>query len=196
MDISVYKRSNKPTRVAIPSKTFDKIAIEGVETPLCIAKETECHVTPIEVAKRMVAYAIEINNGTHGIWGDPQCGTGNILGAMIQAGCESIIGVERNQSLYEYTFKKKAAHCSVIHDCFLQFANCHDDYFDVIVKNPPFKKITSHMNSAIKTLKPNGCIVALVPTSYTHHLSIELETLPSDTFLTTKISTKIIAIQK
>ncbi|WP_210214131.1 MULTISPECIES: hypothetical protein [unclassified Mesorhizobium] len=57
MKRAVYARPNKPMRISIKHRDgFGKLQPIRVVEPVIVDKFTECHVTPDDVAARMVAY--------------------------------------------------------------------------------------------------------------------------------------------
>ena len=78
MKQSVYSRPNKPKRAytdrleRVPERVPDLPSLVEVDTA------TECHVTPADVAARMVDYL----GAVQGVVLEPSAGTGNLLNAL------------------------------------------------------------------------------------------------------------------
>lgn len=192
MDLSVYSRPKKAITVAVP--TMREVVIPSFECalpPPKVSASTECHVTPNSIAQLMVDYALSNGCTVNDSFIDPQCGTGSLLNAMIEAGISTITGVEREFDLFNHTREKLNSSVNLVNDCFLEFASLSNQTFDAVITNPPFKKCRAHMNSAKMIVKEGGCIVALVPTSFNDPEFETLQILPVDLFPTAKVSTKL-----
>lgn len=75
------------------------------------------------------------------------------------------------------------------------------DPYPRIIMNPPFSEVRKHIAAALTLLGRGGheahaVLVALVPTTFVHPNAETLEILPTDTFATAKVHTKIIRITK
>ncbi|TIV71799.1 MAG: methyltransferase type 11, partial [Mesorhizobium sp.] len=91
----------------------------------------------------------------------------------------------------------------VINRCFLEWAAEVEGRVEYprIIMNPPFSEVRKHIAAALTLLGRGGheahaVLVALVPTTFVHPNAETLEILPTDTFATAKVHTKIIRITK
>jgi len=170
---------------------------------ITVDKCTECHVTPLEVARRMVSYL----GGTGDyLTLEPSAGTGNLLQALYDSGhssCE-LVAIERHINLCEQIRKrfKDKQYIDPLCECFLEYAKRARGKIEYprIIMNPPFKLVKQHMKAAINLLGAGGhdsaVLVALVPITYNHDDGETMEELPRDTFSAAKVSTKIIRIEQ
>ena len=187
MNKSVYTRPNKPTRIPVTRRSVDDFKpVSITEKPIILDASSECHVTPPDVAERMADYLGERNHVL-----EPSAGTGNLL---VAARAIKKTAIERNHAL-----------CKAIEERTGIKPLCEDflDYkapgaYDGIIMNPPFSQVEKHIKHAIDCLEIGGALVALVPITFkTEKYGAEtIEELPSDTFTTCKVSTKIIIIVK
>jgi phospholipid N-methyltransferase len=201
---TVYRRPNKPATMAVYRRE-DPHGLEPLRSSEVVAVDcfTECHVTPPEVAARMVNYL--------GWLGDimtlePQAGTGNLIQALYDAGLSpyELTAIERHSGLCEAVRRrfKDEQYIDPMNRCFLDYAKEAKGRieFPRIIMNPPFRHVKQHMEAAISLLGPGGhdfaSLVALVPVTYEHDEAEELERLPVDTFSTAKVYTKIIRIMR
>lgn len=199
MKASVYTRPGKP--LAIPVKRRSDFEALPQTVPLDIVavdRATECHVTPPDVAARMVQYL--------GRCGDyltlePSAGTGNLTRALLASGHSrfELTQVERHNRLAAELHKLGP----VINRCFLEYAAeaAGKVQFPRVIMNPPFSQVRRHIAAALSLMGRNGhdeppCLIALVPVTFQHPGAEELETLPDNTFSTAKVRTKIIRIRK
>lgn len=202
MDSSLFVRPNKPNTIIVRKRARAPI-MAFLDTPplLTVDKSMECHVTPSEVADRMVDY-LELTGNE--IVAEPQAGTGNIIQSLINAGHDykKLIAIERNYSLCSYIKERFEEPISVNQMCFLEYAvnNKSKIFISRIIMNPPFKKIKQHIAAALSLLgkgrHDRSIIVALVPISYQHEDMEMIEVLPIDTFTTVKVRTKIVKFCK
>ena len=199
MKASVYMRPAKP--LSIPVRRRDDFEPIGKAAPVEIVtvdKSTECHVTPADVAGRMVDYL--------GRFGDyltlePSAGTGQLARALLASGhskCELTL-VERHIGLAS----RLHSIGPTINRCFLEWAAEVRGKVEYprIIMNPPFSDVRKHVAAALSLLARGGhnepaTLVALVPITFEHSESVELEQLPDSTFVTAKVRTKIIRIQR
>tara|TARA_X000001388_G_scaffold52616_3_gene38340 strand:- start:8719 stop:9336 length:618 start_codon:yes stop_codon:yes gene_type:complete len=201
MDKSIYIRPNKPKFVAPPSKVeLEPIEFTDTPKPVIVHASTECHVTPSAVAERMVEL-LELEPDDQVL--EPSAGTGNLVQAVKAGGHDAdlITVVEQDNSLVQSLLSRFAmGDCEgvtprIFHEDFLSWAEAryNNGYrYEKIIMNPPFKKVKAHMEAARKLLRFTGVLVAVVPTSFDHPSYEEVETLPSDTFNTCKVYTKIV----
>lgn len=203
MNPSVYKRPDKP-RTMVVTRRRDREAVQplpNLPEPVTVDAATECHVTPPEVAARMVDY-LEYHYPTRDTTGsnvlEPSAGTGNLIQAMVDADILTahMMAVERHAGLTGGLTDRFGGFLKTHNRCFLEFAEewQHEGGFDRIIMNPPFRKVKQHMAAAISLLKPGGVLVALVPCTYQHPEASVLEDLGPDTFVTAKVRTKIIRL--
>ncbi|MAC58046.1 MAG: methyltransferase type 11 [Novosphingobium sp.] len=197
----IYTRpAGKP--MFVPVRRRDDFApIEKAEPVEIVAvdRATECHVTPPDVAARMVSYL----GGVGDIQTlEPSAGTGNLSRALIEAGQSrfELTQVERHRELAAGL--RRCGFGSVINRCFLEYAAeaAGKVEFAHIIMNPPFREVRKHIAAAVSLLGRNGHdfaprLVALVPVTFEHEQAEELERLPVDTFQTAKVHTKIIRIE-
>lgn len=194
---SIYNRPNKPLYTTVtrrrdpaPLPTLDLAA------PVMVDKATECHVTPADIAARMVEYL--------GPCGDvmtlePSAGTGQITRALLAAGQSKfeICQIERHHALAAQLHKL----APVLNRCFLEYAEEARGkvMFPRVIMNPPFSQVRRHIKAALSLMGDTGHqetprLVALVPINFDHQDAETLETLPPDTFALAKVNTKIIRI--
>ena len=163
---------------------------------VAVDRATECHVTPPDVAARMVEYL-----GAPGdkLTLEPSAGTGNLSRALLESGHSryELCQVERHIKLAGTLHKFGP----VINRCFLEYAAEARGKveFPRVIMNPPFSGVRQHVAAALSLMGRNGhdCaprLVALVPVTFRHPDAEELETLADDTFATAKVRTKIIRI--
>jgi len=195
MHKSLYARPDKPKFSVLHfckrEKTVDLLPEKPVV--LSVDARAECHVTPPDVALRMVTYAGL--DDPDALWIDPSAGTGNLLQAMLDSGvsAEQITAIEINFSLNEHL--KKRFPLSLVHlCCCLDFSHLgrHRSGFKKVVMNPPFSRVKAHVSAAVEMLSVGGTLVALVPVTFDLEGFELIETLPPDTFATAKVYTKIV----
>ena len=199
MKRAVYARPNKPMRISIKRRDgFGKLDPVQVVEPMIVDKFTECHVTPDDVASRMVAYL-----GPPGdfLTLEPSAGTGQLTKALLASGHSrfELTQVERHAKLASRLHQFG----SVINRCFLEWAAevAGRVEYPRIIMNPPFSEVRKHILAALQLLGRGGhdtpaVLVALVPVTYVHSDAETLENLPDDSFATAKVNTKIIRITK
>lgn len=193
MNISAYTRPNKPKFLHVKKRldyqltSVDKNAVINIT----VDKSTECHVTPLAVAARMVEYANPVQGED---FLEPHAGTGNIVNEMINLGVktENVTFVEKNISLFNFCKSRFDSAINGVNSCFIEYAKATENRFDSIIMNPPFSKAKHHFESAISLLKAGGCLIALVPVAFEFDGITELEKLPDSTFSTTNVKTKIV----
>ncbi|PHR62272.1 MAG: methyltransferase type 11 [Robiginitomaculum sp.] len=200
MNIDLYTRPQKPLRISYVEKP-EYIKPEKVEIvePIYVDKATQCHVTPDEVADRMVEYL--------GPQGDvrtlePSGGTGALIRALYRAGHSQfeMVVVERNIQLAR-KLDSEPLYCNTWQMCFLEYAQQAQNQIEIprVIMNPPFDRVKAHIEAAMSLMGRNGhqerpCLVALVPITYHHPDAETMEELPNTTFSTCKVNTKIIRI--
>lgn len=204
MDKSVYTRPNKPKRMA-PREWGEApaMALPSLPDIIEVDSATQCHVTPPDVAARMVEY-LEAGSG-HNVL-EPSAGTGNLLAALFDSGHSAfeVVAIERYIGLCNALRERfpraltGTKSLEPINACFLDYAAVaiNSVQYPRIIMNPPFLGVKRHIDSALsmlgKTWHSDAILVALVPISYQHNDAETLEELPRDTFSTCTVSTKII----
>lgn len=198
MKASVYTRPAKPLVIPVKHRR-DFEALPKGETVEIIAvdRATECHVTPPEVAARMVGYLGPVGDY---LTLEPSAGTGNISRALIAAGHSprELVQVERHirlsGGLHQFG--------TVINRCFLEYSGevSGKVEFPRVIMNPPFSDVRKHIAAAIALMGRGGhmepaTLVALVPITFNREGCETLEILPDDTFSTARVNTKIIRYQ-
>lgn len=198
MNPTLYQRPNKPDTLTMNRRPrIEEYTMESAPEPLIVDKATECHVTPMDVARRMVTY---LDADPRHIVLEPSAGTGNLVQALIDSGHprSRIIAIERHYDLKNQCEARTQA--PVFMNDFLQFEGPGPatEKYHRILMNPPFRKTKQHIEMAFSLLAEGGDIVALVPITFTPtHLDFwELEVLPNDTFAHAKVHTKIILIRR
>jgi len=198
MKPGVYRRPAKPLTIAVkPRPDFAKIASAPACEIVAVDKFTECHVTPPEVAARMVGYLGDVGDY---LTLEPSAGTGNLSRALIESGHSryELVQVERHVGLAG----RLRQFGTVINRCFLEYAAevRGKVQFPRIIMNPPFSEVRRHIAAARDLLGANGhseppTLIALVPVTYQTDCMETLEHLPDDTFRAAKVRTKIIRIR-
>lgn len=198
MNRAAYTRPAKPLCLAVRRRE-DFAAVDAKPAPEIVAVDryTECHVTPPDVAARMVRY---LDPAGDYLTLEPSAGTGNLSRALIESGhssCE-LVQVERHHKLAAGLYKFG----TVLQRCFLEYAAEVRGRveFPRVIMNPPFSDVRKHVAAALSLMGRHGhderpCLVALVPVTFQHPDAEELETLGPDTFATAKVHTKIIRIR-
>lgn len=196
---AIYSRPNKP--LTIPVRKRGEVApLSQIEAPEIIAvdRATECHVTPDDVAGRMVDYL-----GPQGdyLTLEPSAGTGQLARALLASGHSprELTMIERHHRLAAMVRKIGPT----IHGCFLEYAVEVEGRaeFPRIIMNPPFREVRKHIAAALSLLGRAGhaepaTLVALVPVTFDHPEAEHLETLPPDTFSLARVHTKIIRVRR
>lgn len=187
----MYKRPDKPKFIPVTRRNGKAVeALQPLPEPIIVDRSTECHVTPPDVAERMVGY-LELEGFE--LVGEPEAGTGNLVAALIEAGhpADQITAFELNVELANRTRQRFDGAVQVIQGDFLEVT---DRLFDRIVMNPPFKTVTKHVRAAVCQLLDEGICIALVPITFNWEGAELMETLPNTTFASAKVNTKIIRI--
>ncbi|ERP93200.1 hypothetical protein Q669_31620 [Labrenzia sp. C1B10] len=198
MKKSVYSRPNKPMFIPVQRRDSGAIPeVRGIQEPLVIDRASECHVTPADVAARMVDYL-----GRPGDLNtlEPSAGTGALVSALLASGHSpnEICAVERHHKLARSVRRLGVA---VFEECFLEYVERVRGRveFPRIIMNPPFSQVRKHMKAARSLLGRNGhqgpaTLVALVPITFEHENAETMEILPEDTYSTCRVRTKIVRI--
>ncbi|HAS8195795.1 TPA: hypothetical protein I7682_18095 [Vibrio vulnificus] len=191
MDSSVYRRPNKPFRCTM-NIVPEKVIVDSVdiEKPIILHRSSECHVTPDNLADIMAQRAVAAV-GTDGNFLEPQCGTGNLVKAMLRHGVEldRITGVEREQSLVS-ALRGNIPLLRVENDDFLEWKSTLK--YDAILTNPPFRYLRHHIKRAMELRSNNGIIVALVPVTFDMPGWKTVYHCNTDDFALVKVRTKIV----
>lgn len=196
---SIYRRPNKPMRIPVKSRD-DAAPLEKIESRPLVAvdKFTECHVTPDDVARRMVQYLGPVGDY---LTLEPSAGTGQLVRALLASGHSQyeLTMVERHNGLAAELYRLGP----VINRCFLEYAEefAGRAQFPRVLMNPPFSAVRKHVAAALSLLGRGGhqepaTLVALVPVTFEHAEAEHMETLPPDTFSTARVNTKIIRIRR
>jgi len=84
MDAFLYQRPNKPRTMRVTKRNeAPEMALLQVPEIVTVDNFTECHVTPLEVGRRMVSYLGEVGDFLTLV---PQAGTGNLIQAIYDSG--------------------------------------------------------------------------------------------------------------
>lgn len=187
----MYSRPSKPLFVPVPERDWRErtITAENLAQPVTVDAATECHVTPAPIAERMAALLGDLNRVDVL---EPSAGTGNLARAVLAAGANParLVMVEMHCRL-----AAGLQAVGPVENCdFLQWApgQVGARSFGAVIMNPPFSRVRPHMSAARSLLAPGGVLVALVPVTYSAPGFEDLETLPPDTFGTTKVHTKLV----
>lgn len=199
MNRSVYSRPNKPLSIPVRRRNdFAPIAKAAPLEVVAVDKATECHVTPDDVAARMVSY---LGRPGDYLTLEPSAGTGQLARALLDSGHSKheLTLVERHISMAG----RLHSIGPTINRCFLEWAEEVRGKVEYprIIMNPPFSTVRKHVAAALTLLGRGGhdepaTLVALVPITFDHLDAVELEQLPDSTFVTAKVCTKIIRIQR
>lgn len=204
MKPSIYSRPDKPRVMVV--KQRDSVTAARPETlpeVVVVSKETDCHVTPPEVAKRMVECFQPCGDR---LTLEPHAGTGNLIRALYDAGQSpfELVAVERSFELCNVIRKRFSGreYTNPIHSCFLQYAEAAAGGIEYpqIIMNPPFRQVKRHIEAGLSLLGRGGhdvaILVALVPITFEYDEAEFVCELPVDTFTSTKASTKIVKFER
>jgi len=176
---------------------FAKVGVAAPPEVVAVDKATECHVTPPDVAARMVRYLGPVGDY---LTLEPSAGTGNLSRALLESGHSQyeLVQVERHVGLASQLHR----YGTVINRCFLEYAAevRGKVEFPRAIMNPPFSHVRKHIAAALDLMGPHGhdeapTLVALVPVTFETDGMETLEQLPDSTFATAKVRTKIIRIR-
>lgn len=196
---AIYNRpQGKSFVIPVKKRSLHGAAPDATERaqPVVVDKATECHVTPCDVARRMVDYL-----GPQGDYStlEPSAGTGQLARALLDSGhsrCELTL-IERHISLAN----KLHAIGPTLNKCFLEYAAeaRGQVHFPRVLMNPPFRKARQHVAAALSLMGSNGhtarpVLVSIVPSTFEHPNAETLEHLPDDTFALARVNTKIVRI--
>lgn len=195
MNPAVYRRPGKPARLQVRRRDdFAPPSAAPVAQVVAVDRATECHVTPPDVAARMVGYM-----GRRGdfLTLEPSAGTGALVQALLDAGHSryELCMVERHTGLAAQLHRLGP----VINRCFLEYAQEARGKveFPRVLMNPPFSKVRQHIAAARSLMGDGGhdcppVLVALVPITFEDPAAELLEVLPESTFQLAKVRTKIV----
>lgn len=201
MDPSVYSRPNKPKRLLVRKRSgAPDIALTELPQAIELDAATQCHVTPPDVAARMVDYLGPVGDF---LTLEPSAGTGSLLAALFESGhsVNETVAIERHHGLCSAIRSRFQGrqYIDPMQRCFLEYVEewAGRGEYPRIIMNPPFKRIRKHMMAALSLLGRGGhncpaVLIALVPITYQHEDAELLEKLPSDTFASCQMHTKII----
>lgn len=180
------------------------MALTELPQAIEIDTATECHVTPLDVAARMVDYLGPVADF---LTLEPSAGTGNILAALFESGhsVNETVAIERHHGLCK-TIRLRFQgrdYIDPMQACFLEYVEewGRQGEYPRIIMNPPFKQIRKHMTAALSLLGRGGhscpaVLVALVPITYQHEDMELLEELARETFSSCQVSTKLVRFTK
>ena len=204
MNPSLYSRPDKPRVMDV--KRRESVTADRPETlpeVVAVSRETECHVTPPEVAMRMVECFRPCGDR---LTLEPHAGTGNLIRALYDAGQSpfELVAVERSFELCSIIRTRFSGreYTNPIHSCFLQYAEAAAGGIEYpqIIMNPPFRQVKRHVEAGLSLLGRGGhdiaILVALVPITFEHEEAILVCELPAGTFTNTQASTKIVTFQR
>lgn len=199
MKKACYTMPRAPMRLHV-QRRGDFAPPDAVTPPQIVAvdRSTQCHVTPPDVAARMVEYL-----GQRGdyLTLEPSAGTGNLSRALFAVGHSprELCQIEKHTALAAELHRLGPT----INRCFLEYAADVKGrvQFPRVIMNPPFSDVRKHIAAALSLMGDHGhperpVLVALVPSTFEFAGMETLEHLPDDTFVTAKVRTKIIRIYK
>lgn len=195
---AMYSRPPKPLRIPVKDRREPETREAArLPEPLTVDAATECHVTPDDVARRMVSYLGPVGDY---FTLEPSAGTGQLVRALLASGhsaCE-ICAVERHNKLFGALHQIPGiAGAGLVSADFLEWAE-RAPPFPRIIMNPPFSAVRKHMAAALSLLDRGGhdaaTLVALVPITWNHDDAEEMEELAPDTFRNAKVRTKIVRV--
>lgn len=198
MRAGVYTRPDKPMSLPVRRRRdFEPLARAAPVEIIAVDKFTECHVTPPDVAARMVEYLGPVGDY---LTLEPSAGTGNLSRALVASGYSphELVQVERHNRLSAGLHQFG----TVLNRCFLEYAAevAGRVEFPRVIMNPPFSDVRKHVTAAVSLMGRGGhlesaTLVALVPVTFSRDGFETLETLGADTFATAKVHTKIIRLR-
>ena len=186
MNRSVYRRPDKPTRLSVTKRERIGVTRSEPPEPVIMDKSTECHVTPPDIARRMVEILAPSPDSDII---EPSAGTGALCDALVEYGhpLEMICAIEKDAELARRLLSRfpRAWHADFLTDFVCRLP------YDCALMNPPFKKARQHIEKALECA---GKVVALVPVTFEDRGMIEHNHYGPDTFSLARVSTKIITI--
>lgn len=129
-----------------------------------VAKDLQYYATPQAVIDIFVHDYENFIRGKSVL--EPSCGDGRIMLAATRAGANSVFGVEVDPQRASMARQKGL---NVLTANFLEVPP--EPRFDVVLMNPPFygKHYAKHVNHALKFLKPDGVLRAILPITAKDH---------------------------
>jgi predicted RNA methylase len=213
----IYSRPAKPLRIPPTRRErFEGPTAQPLAAPVMVDKATECHVTPPDVAARMVRY---LGASCDMLTLEPSTGTGNLARALLADGhsLQKLCLVERHIGLAN---RLHAIGAPVVNECFLDYADRARGKveFPRVIMNPPFSvendktAYMTHIYHAFSMLTDNGIMYAVVPNGWEFNQAskfrafrefvglhgVSKEKFPSGTFKEsgTMIETTVIELRK
>ena len=128
-----------------------------------VSKDLQFYRTPVDVVDRIIS-GLYLSESDRVL--EPSCGDGAILDGINKAGAMGY-GIEYDTGR-AYAAREKG------HSVFIgNFLECEPEQtYDYVIMNPPFYGLhyLKHVNHAIKFLKPNGMLIAILPANawYSH----------------------------
>jgi phospholipid N-methyltransferase len=197
MDSSIYTRPKKPRYIEVKQRGRTAPKVKAVDLPVITAihGSSECHITPQRVAEQMAEY---LSPEAHKQIFEPHGGNGSLVNALIEHGAlhSDIVINERNYDLFNILKKRFSGINDITNNCIFDLAQENDKKYTYIIMNPPYKKIKNHFMTALSFLANDGVLVALVPSNFEHPEAEDLDFFNNDLFTTTKITTKIIIVDR
>lgn len=204
MDRSLYSRPDKRRTLIVRRRQEEALGAPlALPEPVAVDRHTECHITPPDVAARMINYLGSLAGCTVL---EPSAGNGALITSAFSVvqRPRALVAVEREISLYHGLQQRfdEEPDMQIIQGCFLDYASWLGpaQRFQKIVMNPPFRSCRVHLTAALSLLDDDSLdgatLVALVPdvdSSHAMNYSAEvLERLPAGTFVSTDVRTRII----
>ena len=196
---AIYTRPAKPLTIPVRARReAPALALTTAPEVIAVDRATECHVTPEDVARRMVGYLGPVGDY---LTLEPSAGTGQLARALIASGhsAQELTMIERHHKLAA----SLRAIGPTINRCFLEYADEVKGRaeFPRIIMNPPFRDVRKHVAAALTLLGRGGhveaaTLVALVPITFEHPEAEHLEILPPDTFSTARVHTKVVRVRR
>lgn len=156
--------------------------------PLRVDRSTDAFFTPDKIAEEIVDM-VTVFDGMQIL--EPSAGVGNLIAPFSDDNVR-ITAIESHYEIFQ-RLRTRFDHINLyaIHGDFLAMNDLNR--FHLIVMNPPFARnaASKHIEHALKFLLPEGELIAIVPNTYQGPGETVRE-LPSGTFNSTQVSTKII----
>lgn len=147
----------------LPDTSEEKPSKKSEST--AVSKDLQYYPTPLEVVEEVMC-KLRIEKGMKVL--EPSCGCGRFMDALRAKGVD-VFGIEFDGG--RATECRNKGH-NVLTANFLETVPTGD--YDMVVMNPPFygKHYAKHVEHALKFLKPNGVLTAILPASarYDHGL--------------------------
>jgi predicted RNA methylase len=191
----LYRMARKPQPLTVRRREdFAPPTAKPLPDVVAVDRATECHVTPPDVARRMVEALGDVRDG---MTLEPSAGTGALSRALLEAGQDPrlLVQIERHHALAA-TLEPFG---TVMQSCFLEWAEEARGVvtFPRIIMNPPFRHVRQHVRAARSLLGSgrHACapvLVALVPITFDNDGAETLEELDAETFAAARVRTKVI----